>query len=166
MSKNLINLEDDLADLGAETATLRELIKLYELDAATSNVTRELLSKSGLASSITKLYTGCEKIMEYLTKDVDNAPIGHSDGGWHATLLKRVAEPYQNVRTAIISRPLFDELDRLRGFRHRERTSYGRTLDGSIVAERAQEMADAAEKFRKEVEEFIILHSGSKQNDT
>lgn len=155
MPKSLVDLKEDLADLAKEAANLRQQIELYKLDAISPNIARELLSKSGLASNTTKLYTGCEQIMEYLAKVIDKAPAGHIGGGWHAHLLKRMSQPYLNVRGRIISKALFDELDRLRGFRHRERTSYGRQLDGPIVAERAKEMADAAGLFVTEVTAFM-----------
>ena len=154
------DLDADLGDLAREAATLREEIALYELDARGGDAVREALSKSGLASDTTKLYGGCERIMEQLAKVVDEAPIG-GDGGWHAQLLRRMSQPYLDRRGAILSDVLFDALDRLRGFRHRERTSYGRTLDGSIVAERAGEMADAADRFTVEVGAFLSHRSGA-----
>ena len=160
MSKSLVDLRADLLDLAREAAILREEIALYQADAGGENVARELLSKSGLAANTAKLYTGCERIMEYIAKVADNAPIGHGDGGWHAALLKRMSQPFFNIRTQVISEGLFDELDRLRGFRHRERSSYGLMLDGSIVADRAMVMANAADVFRSEVEAFLKMSSG------
>jgi len=97
--------------------------------------------------------------MEYLAKTVDKAAIGHGDGGWHAALLKRMSNPYLDVRAPVISGDLLNELDRLRGFRHRERTSYGKELDGSIVVDRAREMARAAMIFKSEVEAFILAQN-------
>ncbi len=144
-----------LGELVKEAAILREEIELYKVDAIAPNVARELLSKSGLASNTTKLYTGCEQIMEYLAKFIDEAPVGHADRGWHAKLLRRMSQPYMHILKQIISEALFNELDRLRGFRHRERTSYGGQLDGPIVADRAKEMADAADLFAKEVGAFV-----------
>lgn len=151
MSKTSIDLEADLSDLAKESRTLRGQVRLYQLDVNAENVERESLSKAGLASNTTKLYSGCERIMEYFTKEIDKAPIGRDDGGWHAKLLKRMAEPYPDIRAAIISAALFDQFDRLRSFRHFERNSYGWSLDGQIVAERAGEMADAADLFCSEV---------------
>jgi hypothetical protein len=161
----LIDLRAELSDLAREASRLREEIELYMADAAEKNAARERLSKSGLASNITKLYTGCEKILEYLAKNVDKAPITHSDGGWHAKLLKRMSQPYRDIRPQIISETLFTELDRLRAFRHRERTSYGADLIGSIVADRAKEMADAADLFRREVEAFVHAYIEPKDGD-
>jgi len=161
----LIDIHQDLSDLAREASKLREEIELYNADAAEKNAARERLSKSGLASNTTKLYTGCERILEYLAKRVDQAPIPHSDGGWHAKLLKRMSQPYGKIRPQIISDALFAELDRLRGFRHRERTSYGAQLDGSIVAARAMEMAEAADLFRKEVEAFLQTQIEPKDGD-
>jgi len=151
----LVDLAEDLADLVREASLLEEAIGLYRVDSKAPGSARELLSKSGLASNTTRLYTGCEQVMEHLAKAVDKAPIGHGEGGWHATLLKRMSLPYLEARSPIISSGLFASLDRLRGFRHRERTSYGRELDGSIVVERAEEMARAAVMFKNEVEAFL-----------
>jgi hypothetical protein len=159
VSKNLIDLAEDLSDLAREASTLMEEIELYLSDAESPGSARELLSKSGLASNTTRLYTGCEQIMEYLAKMVDDAPISHGDGSWHAALLKRMSNPWGDVRPPIISGQLYSELDRLRGFRHRERTSYGRVLDGSIVIDRAREMAKAAMCFKLEVETFLAARN-------
>ncbi len=161
MSKSFADLEADLADLAEEAVLLREVIGLYRQDAAAGEVVRELLSKSGLAATTTRLYGGCARIMEQIAKEVDGAPVGQGDGGWHARLLRRMAQPHAGVRGPVLSEGVFAALDRLRGFRHRERSSYGRQLDGAIVAERAGEMADAAEAFRREVGTFLMTSSGT-----
>ncbi|MGI4748148.1 MAG: hypothetical protein ACRYGI_02090 [Janthinobacterium lividum] len=155
MSKTLIDIREDLRDLAEETSVLREQILLYKADVASQQRVRELLSKSGLAATVTKLYTGCEKLMEILVGVVDKEPIGHGAGGWHAQLLKRMSQPYADIRDPVISTDLFDRMNSLRAFRHRERHSYAQQLDGSIVAERAEEMAEVACNFKAEVEIFL-----------
>ena len=64
------------------------------------------------------------------------------------------------MRDAVIGHDAFREMDRMRGFRHRERNSYGSSLDSVIVVERAQEMCDAFELFKSDIESFKAAMTG------
>jgi len=107
-----------------------------------------------LASATEKIYTGCERVMSHIAREVDGARIGHSEE-WHAALLRRMANPFPGVRRAIISAECYAQLDRLRAFRHRERNTYGLNLDLDVVVQRANEAIVALRKFHEEARTFL-----------
>jgi hypothetical protein len=107
-----------------------------------------------LASATEKIYTGCERVMSHIAWEVDGVRIGHSEE-WHAALLRRMANPFPEVREAIISAECYTQLDRLRAFRHRERNTYGLNLDLDVVVQRANEAIVAVHKFHQEARTFF-----------
>ncbi len=102
------------------------------------------------ASATEKVYTGCERVMARIAALIDGAPLDRGEG-WHVALLQRMANPYADIRPAVISDPCLTALNRLRAFRHRERNSYGLRLDPDIVRQRAQEVEPALSQFHGEV---------------
>ena len=63
------------------------------VNEATSEDARVWLSTQGVASGIEKIYGGCERLMARIAAVVDLAPVSHGDG-WHAALLRRMANPF------------------------------------------------------------------------
>ena len=53
--------------------------------------------------------------MAMIASSVDGARVEHSEG-WHISLLKRMANPFPDVRAAVISEQTYKALDRLRSF--------------------------------------------------
>src|SRR5580700_2558498 len=80
--------------------------------------------------------------------------------GWHAALLRRMAHPFPNVRKAVISDECYRQMDRLRAFRHRERNTYGTSLDFDIVVERSREAVAAFDVFHSDVRRFFTIDPG------
>ncbi|WP_050596610.1 hypothetical protein [Mesorhizobium ciceri] len=157
-----VDINNELADIAKEAKMLADSVRIYE-EAANIGPVWTWLAVQGLASGVEKIYTGCERVMAMIASDIDGARIDHSEG-WHVSLLKRMAHPFPSVRDTVISDECFNALDRLRSFRHRERNSYGLTLDPGIVLERAVETGSAFEKFRSEVNEFAQKFSGPDNN--
>lgn len=107
------------------------------------------------ATSIEKIYTGCERIMARIAAGLDGAEIGKGDG-WHRALLDRMSQPFR-ARDAVLTRETLGLLDRMRAFRHRERNSYGFNLDTDIVLERACEAIQAFDKFAVDVRRLLAV---------
>ncbi len=61
------------------------------------------------------------------------------------------ANPYTDIRLAVISATRLIALNRLRAFRHRERNSCGLRLEPDIVLDRAQEIDASLSQFHSEV---------------
>lgn len=85
-------------------------------------------------------YTSFESALRRLLAFLDEGLPQGSD--WHAILLRRVAEPLDGLRPAILSKPLADAADELLRFRHVAIHSYDRFSD-----RKAEIAVDAAETF-------------------
>jgi hypothetical protein len=98
--------------------------------------------------------------MGLIASEVDHAHVAHTEG-WHTSLLKRIANPFPGVREAVISDATYTILDHLRSFRHRERNTYGLSLDSAIVVERAHEAVEAFTGFRDDIASFMSRHQST-----
>jgi hypothetical protein len=86
---------------------------------------------SAIASGIEKIYTGIEKALVRIARNIDrNVPEGPD---WHITLLRRMSRPLPEGRPAVLSADTKKRLDELRAFRHRERSSYAEELRPDLV---------------------------------
>lgn len=159
MPGTFVDIQNELADIAGEVQMLSRGAEICRSSPQDVEEALTWLTIQGLASGIEKIYTGCERVMAMIATDVDGAKIDHSEG-WHISLLKRMAHPFPNVREAVISPECYKMLDRLRAFRHRERNTYGLTLDREIVLERAVQTKSAFEKFRSEVGALATKMSG------
>lgn len=148
-----VDIENELADIEREVALLEEAVNLYERRLGKGERAWDWLAVQGLASAVEKAYAGCERAMAMIADEIDGAKVDRGRG-WHVALLKRMARPFPEVRDAVISTQCYRTLDRLRAFRHRERYSYGLTLDPDIVVERARLVRPAFERFREELRDF------------
>lgn len=150
-------IREEFRDLAREAELLDRAVGIFRADRARAeDEARIWITLQGLASGITRLYSGCERVMSHLAKSADGVPIERVEG-WHRALLMRMHQPFGAKRPGILSQECFDALDRLRAFRHRERNSYGSDLDGDIVAERAVEMVQAFALFERDVMAFLPL---------
>lgn len=154
MRSSSVDIENELIDIEKEAAMLASAVALYHHTAGKKEQEWEWLATQGLASGVEKIYTGCERVMAMIAASVDGAPVDHIEG-WHVALLKRMAHAYPGVRGAVITPECQGQLDRLRAFRHRERNSYGLTLDTEIVVERAHETQSIFQRFKQEIVAFL-----------
>ena len=95
-------IEAEFGDIEAEATRLREAIAQH------LSVRPEPTSLAGwkdlhvFASATEKVYTGCERIMARIAALIDGAPLDRGEG-WHVALLQRLANPYADIRPAVIS---------------------------------------------------------------
>lgn len=158
MSALSVDIENDFRDVFDEAALLAAAITLPSAESDDAGEALHWAVIAGIAAGVEKVYSGCERIMQTLARDIDGAPVGVSES-WHLTLLNRMANPYPGVRDSIISAECKGRLDGLRSFRHRVRSSYGIRLDDGLVLERAGEVGDALTRFHDEVTAFLAKHS-------
>ncbi len=153
-----IDVENEFASVMIEAKMLAEALPTLQA----SNSVRALrhIEIAGLAATIETIFTGCERIMVMIAKAVDGEAVASSEG-WHATLIKRLANPYPEVRRAILSDECRQELDRFRSFRHRVRNSYGMALDDEIVLGRAAEVARMLDLFHQDTSRFLAERDAS-----
>lgn len=78
-------------------------------------------------------YAGLERLFVIVAERVDESlPAG---ANWHQDLLQQVSAELPGVRPAVITRPLADDLERFRGFRHVVRNVYAYVLDPRRIGE-------------------------------
>lgn len=149
----------ELEAIGREVATLRDALARVPGDPVIeSDPTWRALALAGIGSKTEKVYTGIEKVLVPIAAELD----GHvpSDGAWPVTLLRRMAPPLDGVRPRILDEALLARLDRLRGFRHRERTLYSHDLRAPDVLEMAALACDAADAFAGAIDRLRRLCDG------
>ena len=138
MHELLIDASNELADVEVECSKLVEALALIQSKPDMFSDTMGWLAMQGVASAIEKIYGGCERTLELLAKQIDRFPIDKT-GSWHRSLVLRMTHAFGDVRPAVLSSASEEALNTLRAFRHRERNSYGSTLDFGRVLELAEE---------------------------
>lgn len=143
-------IETEFDDITAEAARLRQAIAQHLSTRPEPASLAAWMDLHVFASATEKVYTGCERVMARVATLIDGAPLDRGEG-WHVALLQRMANPYADIRPAVISETCLIALNRLRAFRHRERNSYGLRLDPDIVLARAQEVEATLSRFHSEI---------------
>jgi hypothetical protein len=154
MHPSFVDIENEFAEIAWEADHLSNRLARIGVEDTLLDMQEKWEATHVCASAAEKIYTGCERVMARLATEVDHSPVAHSDG-WHAALLRRMANPFPLVRDAIISKDCYAVLDKLRAFRHRKRNTYGIHLDFDIVVERGHEAMTGFALFREEVRAFL-----------
>jgi hypothetical protein len=105
------------------------------------------------ASGIEGVYTGMENVLKELLNVVDGGVFGKSES-FHAQLLAQAVET-TGKRSEVIDRKLYENLDALRSFRHRERTSYRHVLKEDLVNKNLELLKNAFPSFETQIIRFI-----------
>jgi hypothetical protein len=154
MHPTFVDIENEFADIGREVEHLARLLARFDAEPVDPHSQAAWEATHICASATEKIYSGFERVMARVASEVDRAPVSHADG-WHSALVRRMANPFPDIRSAVISPGCVELLDRLRSFRHRERNSYGFNLDFAIVMLRGQEAVAAFAIFRQDVRSFF-----------
>jgi hypothetical protein len=154
-----VDIENEFSEIAVEAEGLSNRLARLDAEGPLLDFQDRWEATHVCASATEKIYTGCERVMARLASEIDGVPVSHSDG-WHMALLRRIARPYPDLRSAIISAECYAILDKLRSFRHRERNSYGVRLDFDIVIERGREALSGLSIFRNEVLAFLRYGDG------
>lgn len=154
MHPSFVDIENEFSEIGFEAEHLSVRLKCLDRFEPPADMQERWEATHICASAAEKIYTGFERAMARLAAEVDGSAMAHS-AGWHAALLRRMANPFPGVRPSVISRDCYAVLDKLRSFRHRERNTYGINLDSGIVAERGHQAVAGFSMFREEVRAFL-----------
>jgi hypothetical protein len=146
-----VDVRQDLAEAAAEARLLDQAReRCARVVETSSDPVERWIYVNAVASGIEKAYGGVERALARIARDVDR----HVPGGpaWHADLLRRLSVELPGRRPAVISRAVYQGLDELRGFRHRERNSYVRDLDPRRVIEIAGGVLPTLDALSREVD--------------
>ena len=120
----------DLALLAADIAAQRVIIDrvFTTLSQRSQNLAPENLEKlESLAYQIHNFYGAVEDLLKVIANYCENNVTDSAQ--WHSLLLKRMIQPVEGVRPALLSLESYDLLNGLRAFRHFFRHAYGVELD-------------------------------------
>ena len=106
-------------------------------------------------------YTGAEHIFVRLAEEI-NGGVPRGDQ-WHRQLLHDMAIPVPDVRPAVISADLAEELGEFLRFRHVFRNVYGFVLKADRLAALQEKLPRVLDEFLTEIREFISMLAGSKR---
>jgi hypothetical protein len=94
-----------------------------------------------------------ERIFELIAEQVDEStPAG---GAWHRDLLDQMSQPTPEVRPAVISHSIADELDEFRKFRHLVRNVYTAHLDPARMQRMLIALPDLWKRLKSELTTFV-----------
>lgn len=126
--KNKQNIPVIVAEIKDELLKLKKLVqKLSKVKELEKN--EERLESAALR--IHNFYTGCERIFKLIAMDVNDYIPDSWD--WHKRLLTQMSLEVEDIRPAVISEKVKNELEALLAFRHLVRNIYGYELEPKRV---------------------------------
>jgi hypothetical protein len=151
VTEALCRVEEELESISEEVEALASAVRDVPDDWWERPIA--FLLKAGMASTVEKIYSGLEKCLVFIARDVDGLPID-SIAGWHKAVLLRMRAPHGDVRPAVLSPELFQHLNDLRAFRHRERNTYGSGLDMTPISDFVGSVSETISLFTKAIGEL------------
>jgi len=152
-----IKPSDRLRRIAAEIREeLRKLDSLYAewrgVDPGTGTLS---LILRGKASIFHDFYCGAERIFKSVADEINGGiPAGES---WHRLLLNDMKLDMPGLRPPAISEDTYKLLSDFLNFRHKFRNIYGFDLEFEKVAEIEKKFSEAHEKFRADIEAFLVF---------
>lgn len=112
----------------------------------------------GVALNLHGFYTGVERILESIAREVDGSvPAGpHS----HRDLLLQMAAEIPGRRPAVVSRSCRERLEEYRAFRHLVRNVYSFSLRPQRLDELVQALPGCLQELRRDLGAFAAFLSG------
>jgi hypothetical protein len=110
------------------------------------------------ASILHDFYSGIEKIFKRIALVIDNHLPKAEE--WHIKLLFQMANPFDSIRSSVISKELFEKLKEYLKFRHLFRHIYGFELKWDKIENLCLEMSKVLNRFIKEIDKFLKTIEG------
>ncbi|GAB6171579.1 hypothetical protein JCM15765_10570 [Paradesulfitobacterium aromaticivorans] len=153
--KTLIaNIRSDWESCQAQVDSIMELVQKLEKDQGPVRGSDVM----AVAAYLHHFYTGIEAILERISKAFDGGqPLG---GDYHRELLRSMTLEIPDVRPAIITKDLWDELDEFRRFRHMFRHAYGAELRWRKVETLASKTESLRGSLNDQIENYIKFVEG------
>ena len=140
-----------ISEMEEELGNIERL--LSELNEHQKEEPRNSFYLRAVGSIFHDFYCGVERIFERIAEEL-NGGIPEGDN-WHTQLLKDMTLQIAEVRPAVISKELLAELKGYLEFRHRFRNIYGFELEWEKMKGLKETMPGVADRFKKEIKEFI-----------
>ena len=142
-------------DIKIELASLRRLENEMKYLSEMLHNGESFVEIRAAGSIIHDFYSGIEKVFERIAMLIDGSiPKGES---WHVELLSRMAQPFEDKRTEVISEGLFQILKEYLRFRHLFRNIYGFQLNWELFRKLCEEMTSTLDLFSEEINTFLEI---------
>ena len=142
-----------ISEIEEELGNIERL--LSELNEHQKEEPRNSFYLRAVGSIFHDFYCGVERIFERIAEELNGGiPEGEN---WHIQLLKDMTLQIEEVRPSVISKELVAELKGYLEFRHRFRNIYGFELEWDKMKGLKETMPGVAERFKKEIKEFIAF---------
>jgi len=107
------------------------------------------------ASFMADFYMGVEKVFRLIAEEL-NGGLPKGDA-WHKKLLYTMTLEIDQVRPAVISKKLYEDLLEFLGFRHVVRQAYGFQLDEKKLAELEKKFEKTWKMFARGIKRFCAF---------
>lgn len=144
-------IADELTEIAREAAVLERAVA--HIDGGPADPLLLEFHTAGLAALVEGIYTGIERALAVIAREIDGSPIEKVDG-WHRALIDRMSEPFGN-RQAVLTSASTALLNELRGFRHKVRNNYSSHFDAAIVRDRTDQAIELAGLIRSDIGLFL-----------
>lgn len=143
----VVDIETELGHMRRLAADIQDVQREIATDPEYSRLFYE-----NLALKLHNFYTGCERIFNMVTSELNGGPPTGFD--WHQRLLDRMAADW-GERPAIITPTTAADLREFLSFRHVVRNVYGYELDPERIERLLEKYPQTWTAFRSDVENFI-----------
>lgn len=159
--------------MSASPVVERILSELQELEQIIARIkegmqklqqTNDLLYLDSVTLNLQSFYNGIERIFESIAQDID----GHlpQGGTWHRELVSQMTQEVPEVRPAVISEHVRNELDEYRSFRHIARHIYSTKLDRARIEPLAERVDAHFGEISRELQAFVsFLRASESETD-
>jgi hypothetical protein len=93
-------IDAEFQDIGVEAQQLSEYLKGIGSPLPDRDTPEHWRHTHVCGSAVEKIYTGLERIMSNLAKNLDGDPVGKGSESWHQALLARMGSPHDLSKTA------------------------------------------------------------------
>lgn len=138
----------------------RLLTEYDELLDVTPEEEPDLVQRTALSSVVQSFYQGAEGLFQTIAKRIDG--ISPSSSQWHQELLRQMTEP-SDVRPAVISADLRQELTPYLAFRHLSRHTYPFSLNWSRMRGLVMNLRSVHQSLHEEVTVFLDVSDTTDQ---
>lgn len=150
-------LRDELSALRTEADLVAAARGRFDQEAG--NAEDSAINKIALAALIESVYSGAERSLSLIAREIDRNPIAKTDS-WHREVIKRMSAPARG-REAVLSPSSAELMNDLRGFRHKVRSNYGSSLIAATVRERSEQAERMARSVAGDIETFLDKSAGA-----
>jgi hypothetical protein len=147
MNKKILSLR---AEIQADIEAIEQAYQAYHTTQADLSTPEQYIV---LGYYLQVIYGLFENLFQRIAQVFENHITDQSR--WHAQLLRRMTLDIPGIRPAVISKPTFESLDELRGFRHLFRNAYLLHFDPDRLSFVIQAAEQLEKSYPQDISRFL-----------